>query len=111
MNMKRLILMMTVVAFAMNADAQGWLKKLGEKAVEKAKEKVEKKVEKTVENKADQVLNGESSSSTSDDGNVDDYQNDTKNAKSDFVPGSVVMFEDNLEGEQIGEFRSCQGKC
>lgn len=104
--MKRLILMMTVVAFAMNADAQGWLKKLGEKAVEKAKEKVEKKVEKTVENKADQVLNGESRSSTSDDGNVDDYQNDTKNAKSDFVPGSVVMFEDNLEGEQIGEFPS-----
>ena len=104
--MKRLILMMAVVAFAMNADAQGWLKKLGEKAVEKAKEKVEKKVEKTVEKKADDVLNGGNSSSTGDYGDVDDYQNDTKNVKNDFVRGSVVMFEDDFAGEQVGEFPS-----
>ncbi len=104
--MKRLILMMAVVAFAMNADAQGWLKKLGEKAVEKAKEKVEKKVEKTVEKKADEVLNGGNSSSTGDYGDVDDYQNDTKNVKNDFVRGSVVMFEDDFAGEQVGEFPS-----
>lgn len=104
--MKRLIMMMAVVAFAMNADAQGWLKKLGEKAVEKAKEKVEKKVEKSVEKKADEVLNGGNGSSTADYGDADDYQNDTKNVKSDFVRGSVVMFEDDFAGEQVGEFPS-----
>ena len=104
--MKRLIMMMAVVAFAMNADAQGWLKKLGEKAVEKAKEKVEKKVEKSVEKKADEVFNGGNGSSTADYGDADDYQNDTKNVKSDFVRGSVVMFEDDFAGEQVGEFPS-----
>ena len=113
--MKKLVLTLIVMlAFATNADAQGILGRLKDRAVNAAKNAVERKVEDKVSRETndamDDVLDGKKKSKkASDDGDaeaVDDYQNDTKNVKSDFVRGSVVMFEDDLAGEQIGEFPS-----
>ena len=113
MKTKKLTAILAIVLMcSVNANAQGFLKKLGQKAVEKAKEKIEKKVDNTVAGKADEVLDGKKSSSSksnnagNSDAAIDDYENDTKNVKSDFVRGSVVMFEDNFANEQVGEFPS-----
>jgi len=110
--MKKLLLLFTLaLAFSVNADAQGWLGKLKDKAVEAAKRTVENNVESKTEDAVDDVINGESSKSsdsTDDDAEVADtpQEVDAEYQKSDFVPGSVVFFEDNLVGEQMGEFPS-----
>ena len=114
--MKRLFLMlMVMVAFAVNADAQGFLNRLKDRAIKAAENaverKVENKVERTTDDAMDDVLDGKKSKSSKksknsknndaddeDEEAVDDYKNDTKNVKSDFVRGSVVMFEDDFAG-------------
>ena len=59
MNMKKLFLMIVaIVAFAATADAQGFLKKLKDKAVERVQNKIENKVERTVDDEMDGVLDG-----------------------------------------------------
>ena len=113
--MKKLIFMLLVVfAFVANADAQGWLGRLKDKAVDAAKRTGERKVEKEV----DDAMNGKSSkkggkSSKSNDSDYDDAEagDDPQNTEaeyeqSDFVPGNAVFFEDNLQNEQMGEFPS-----
>ena len=119
--MKRLFLMlMVMVAFAVNADAQGFLNRLKDRAVRAAENaverKVENKVDRTTEDAMDDVLDGKKSSKKSknsknndadyDEDAVDTYDPQAGAAKSDFVRGSVVMFEDNMQGEQVGEFPS-----
>ena len=119
--MKRILfLLMVMVAFAATADAQGFLKRLKERAINAAENAVENKVDSKVNeetNKAmDDVLDGKKSdkkSKKSNDNDADDEPSakQKKSAKgeenkSDFVPGNVVIFEDNLQGEQLGEFPS-----
>jgi len=116
--MKKLMIavLAAIVLCPAEVSAQGFLRKLGEKAAEAGKRKLEQKVEEKVErevgNKADEILDGKTTSDSRDNGNyeageaVDTYQNDTKNVKNDFVRGSVVMFEDNFANEQVGEFPS-----
>ena len=113
--MKKLVITLIVMlAFATNADAQGILGRLKDRAVNAAKNAVERKVEDKVSRETndamDNVLDGKKKSKNAgDDGDaeaVDDYQNDTKNVKNDFVRGSVVMFEDDFANEQVGEFPS-----
>lgn len=120
--MKRLLIFVTVLALALsyspNVDAQGFLKNLGKKMVEKAKQKVEDKILNEEDKAADAVLDGDTGSkSKSNRGNaeadVDDEvvapakkQANGEAVKSDFVAGTVVIFEDDLEGEQMGEFPS-----
>ncbi len=113
--MKKLVVTLIVMlAFAVNADAQGILGRLKDRAVNAAKNAVERKVEDKVSRETndamDNVLDGKKKSKNAgDDGDaeaVDDYQNDTKNVKNDFVRGSVVMFEDDFANEQVGEFPS-----
>ena len=113
--MKKLVVTLIVMlAFAVNADAQGILGRLKDRAVNAAKNAVERKVEDKVSRETndamDDVLDGKKKSKNAgDDGDaeaVDDYQNDTKNVKNDFVRGSVVMFEDDFANEQVGEFPS-----
>ena len=106
-----------MVAFAVNADAQGFLNRLKDKAVDAAKRKIENKVERTTDEAMDEVLDGKKSkkskNSKSDDADEEDAeagdsepQATTGANKSDFVRGGVVMFEDNMQGEQVGEFPS-----
>ena len=119
-SMKRLTILAAIAAMLMwpaDADAQGWLGRLKDKAVDAAKRTVENNVERKTEKKVDDAMNpskkGKSKSSEADDADYDDtgmgdddFINDTQHAKSDFVPGSVVIFEDNMQGEQVGEFPS-----
>ena len=125
--MKRLILVLLVmVAFAATADAQGFLKRLKDRAINSVENAVENKVDSKVNeetNKAmDDMLDGKSSKSSkkakknknddADDEEADEApakqkkQAKGEEVKSDFVPGTIVIFEDNLQGEQMGEFPS-----
>ena len=116
--MKRLLLaMMLLMGICMGADAQGFLNRLKDKAVQTVQGKVENKVEQTVSDEMDDVLDGKKSnkkSKKSKNEDADEEEAPTKKSKtakgeevkSDFVPGDVAIFEDNLQGEQLGEFPS-----
>ena len=119
--MKKLILML-IVAFACagTADAQGWLKKLGKVAEDAAKRTVENNVDRKTTEAVDDAMNPDESSSEENTSRskktdydwdeegeaADDTPVDAKNQKSDFVRGSVILFEDDFAGEQMGEFPS-----
>ena len=119
--MKRMMMMAALAAFLCSgASAQGWLGKLKDKAVDKVKEKVENKVEDQVGSATDDVLSGTTKTSKKSDSREEtetevpqqtEPVKKTKTAKgeerkSDFVPGTAVIFEDNLQGERLGEFPS-----
>ena len=121
MCMKRLLMFMAMLAFAFsyspNVDAQGFLKNLGKKVVEKAKEKAEEKVLEQEDKAIDSVLNGKS------EGKDDSEEKASKKANanesdniieadpaavtsSDFKRGEVILFEDDVTAETVGEFPS-----
>ena len=116
--MKKFFLMlMLAIAFSVNADAQGWLNRLKDKAVDAAKNAVERNVERKADKEADEasdaVLNKKKGSKKSKDDEADldeaeDGPQDTEAQyeQSDFVPGASAFFEDNLQSEQMGEFPS-----
>lgn len=114
--MKRFLMFMTMLALALSystdAEAQGFIKNLGKKVVDKAKEKVEEKVLKEEDKAADSVLDGKPNSKskgaeTEEAEEVDDTPDAVaQNVKSDFVRGSVILFEDDFANEQLGEFPS-----
>lgn len=113
-----------------------WLKKVGQKAVDRAKDRAKNKVERKVENAVDKTVDGvfeeaedavtgknrkEGDPATGNKGNdeIEEASDGaTQNveqkalsaemtyAKSDFVAGDTIIFEDNLSGEQMGEFPS-----
>ena len=105
--------MLTLVlsfSFSVDANAQGFLKGLADKAKEKVKEKVTDKVENSVSNATDRVLNGKKSKKSKEVDN-EEVENDepaaqVSNQKSDFVRGSQVFFNDDVKNEQVGEFPS-----
>jgi outer membrane protein OmpA-like peptidoglycan-associated protein len=118
--MKKL-LMLLIVAFAIseNADAQGFLKRLKDRAVDAAKSAVENKVANKVSRETDKAMddvldgkksknNEESNDADYEDADVEEGPQDTEAQyeQSDFVPGAVAFFEDNLQNEQMGEFPS-----
>ena len=122
--MKRLILMVVaIVAFAVTADAQGFLKRLKDKAVEHVQNKIENKVERETDDAMDGVLDGKkegnseksskkskkSNDDTSEDTSVDTSE-DTSDPQiatsTDFKRGSVILFQDDVTAETVGEFPS-----
>ena len=116
---KRLILML-IVAFActLGADAQGWLGRLKDRVEDAAKRTVEYNMERKTEKAVDDAMNPDERDSSrrsknSDDADYEDEEveegpQDTEAVyqQTDFVPGTAVFFEDNLQGEQMGEFPS-----
>jgi outer membrane protein OmpA-like peptidoglycan-associated protein len=108
-------MLVIAIAFAVNADAQGWLGRLKDKAVNAAENAVNMKTERKVNdevNKAmDDVLNGKKKDKKSDD---DEAANDETEAddtpqtatSSDFKRGSVILFQDDVTAETVGEFPS-----
>jgi outer membrane protein OmpA-like peptidoglycan-associated protein len=128
--MKRIVLMlMMVVAFAAAADAQGFLNRLKDRALNSAEnavsDKVDSKVREETDKAMDDALNGkknkkkkkaeeedeadeEEAAAAEDEAPAAKQKKSAKGeeVKSDFVPGTVVIFEDNLQGEQLGEFPS-----
>ncbi len=127
--MKRILLLIlafVAIGGTMELNAQ-WLKKLGKKVKDAAQRKVEQRVEQKTEDIVDDVFDGnvgkgkkgKNSSSGVDDADYDTgdgtQQGGKKQkpqslemayAKSDFVPGDEIIFEDDLVGEQLGEFPS-----
>ena len=116
--MKKLIFML-IVAFACagTADAQGWLKKLGKVAEDAAKRTVESNVDRKTSQAVDDAMNPDTSKkskeSSSSDGDasydeeeVEPQEENATYEQTDFVPGAVAFFEDNLQNEQMGEFPS-----
>lgn len=133
--MKKLVFILSVL-FLMTgaADVQAqWLKKVGQKAVERAKERAKNKVERKVDDAVDKTVDGafdgaedavkgkdkkeKTNDSTEDaDGQVATQEGGQQQqkgqslemtyAKSDFVPGDEIIFDDNLASEQVGEFPS-----
>ena len=117
-------MLMMVVAFAATADAQGFLKRLKDRALNSAENaisnKVDSKIYEETNDAMDDALDGKKSKkskkSSSDDEEEAVAEDEAPAAKkktaqgeevkSDFVPGTVVIFEDNLQGEQLGEFPS-----
>ena len=109
--MKKLVAILVIAAAcSTSANAQGWLGKLKDKAVEKVKSKVENKVDKAVDSTMDDVLDGKKSSKKSGKKSKNDNAEEEDDSKtttsSDFKRGSVVMFEDDVKAEQVGEFPS-----
>ena len=121
--MKRLILMVVaIVAFVVTADAQGFLKKLKDKAIERVQDKIETKVERETDDAMDGVLDGKTSKSeksskkskknnddTSEDTSVDTSEDTSAPqiaTSTDFKRGSVILFEDDVTRERVGEFPS-----
>lgn len=114
--MKRLIILL-VVAFAMvmNADAQSWLNRLKDKA----KSKIENRIDGTVDNAMDKgmdkaqdeatdAVKGKKDKKSKD--NNEEVETADENPQvatsSDFKRGSVIMFQDDVTAEQVGEFPS-----
>ena len=112
MNMKKLFLMIVaIVAFAATADAQGFLKKLKDKAIERVQDKIENKVERETDEAMDEVLDGkkkERSARPQREAADDAVSEDSPSiaTSSDFKRGSVILFQDDVTAEKVGEFPS-----
>lgn len=112
--MKRLILLL-VVAFAMvvNTDAQGWLNRLKDKAKSKIENKIDdavdnamdKGIDKAEDEASDAVRGKKGKKSKGDDVEVGD-DNPSAATSSDFKRGEMILFQDDFQGETIGEFPS-----
>ena len=132
--MKRLVMMVLVlvaVGGTTEVNAQSFLKKLGKKVENAAKNAIERNAERKTENIVDDVFDGKytkkstkKSKNTSDEEEYYEEESSEEStssgkskkstpksleatyAKSDFVPGDEIIFEDLLVGEQLGEFPS-----
>lgn len=103
---------------AVDVSAQSWVKKIKDKAANTVKDKVEKKIDDAVSKGTDAVLDAKLPKKDGEDNDAkgkadadeeaEEGPQDTEAVyeQSDFVPGSVVLFEDNLQNEQMGEFPS-----
>lgn len=104
--MKKLfVTLIVMLAFATNADAQGILGRLKDRAVNAAKNAVERKVENVTqetEGTTDDASEEEVSSKNAD----DDEAAPATASSSDFKRGSVILFQDDVTAETVGEFPS-----
>ena len=134
--MKRFIITMMLLAACCSASqiyAQSWLDQLGKKVKEKAKEKVEQKVlektDQTIEKAFDKTEDAVTGKGNKDKGVTENPAApevpvaqaapvqpepelpqapslEMTYAKSDFVAGDEIIFDDPMDNEQIGEFPS-----
>lgn len=132
--MKRIITLIIIGMIALFAAPQAeaqWIKDLGKKAVKRAKERSKQKVEDKVNEKVDKTVDkvfetGEDIVTGKEEENAEEEAVEKKTtanpkakkdeqpqvgmsaemvyAKSDFVPGDEIIFEDNMMGEKLGEF-------
>ena len=131
--MKRLVMMLLVlvaIGGTTEVNAQSFLKKLGKKVENAAKNAIERNAERKTEEAVDKVFEGDFGKGKKD----KDKQNNNGNnnadavydngdataqtqpqkgqslemtyAKSDFVAGDEIIFDDPMDNEQIGEFPS-----
>ena len=107
------VVLALLVGGVMTVDAQGILNRIGNRI----KNRVEDKVNRTVDNAVDGAVEGaveevtapsedEAIPAETDSPAAPEAEVNAGAKKNDFVRGSVVMFEDNMQGEQVGEFPS-----
>jgi len=127
--MKKLIMTFAwLFAVSIGVNAQSWLGGMIDRTVDRAKYKVENKVDNAIDNAMDDAADQVSKKAKKKDKknkkqDADEEEADVQDepqsypapkqkvakgeqVKSDFVPGTVVIFEDNLQGEKMGEFPS-----
>ena len=106
---------MLLFACPTNVDAQGLLKRLGDRAKWKAESKVDnaidKAVDKAVDNAEDEATDAVKGKKGKKGKNNDEEveaadENPQVATSSDFKRGSVIMFQDDVTAEQVGEFPS-----
>ncbi|MBO4765543.1 MAG: OmpA family protein [Bacteroidales bacterium] len=127
---KILLLLVSLLLVCGTAGAQNLLKNLGERAKNAVENNLGNKVEDGVNKALDGVLGGKNKDKGNDNandndnsnrksnrnnadnedddiaGNADDYNLVAQDAKNDFVRGSLIMFEDDMKDEMVGEFPS-----
>ena len=113
--MKKYILTMAVLALVCGtASAQGILGRLGERAKQAVENNIGNKIEQGINNALDGKKKDKDSQDTkrgrgdNDEATaeMDEADATAQNSKNDFVRGSVILFEDTMDGEQLGEFPS-----
>ena len=116
--MKRIVLLVTVLAFACaSASAQGMLGRLKERAKEAVESNIGNKVEEGINSVFNKNKNQNKEQEAAKAANPQEVEegkeaaNETVDfaaiqAKSDFKRGGTVFFNDELKGEQLGEFPS-----
>ena len=101
--MKKVSLLFVCFALACTgADAQSLLERLGERAKNAAENNVGNKVEQGVND----LLNGKLGKKKDKKNQKQETPAQTAYAKSDFVPGDEVIYDDPMDDEQLGEFPS-----
>ncbi len=121
--MKRITLLLALALLGVSVPvcSQAFMKSLKDRAVDRVKSKVSDKVDNTTSSTMDAVLNPKlKKKSSSDSDNDASYQSDaiapvadngsqanpTAATSSDFKRGSVILFQDDVTAEQVGEFPS-----
>ncbi len=116
--MKRNLLLIVAVlgmaAFSPDAQAQGFLNKLKDKAIDKVKNKIEQKVEgavdKVINGTENAAMNAVSGKDKDADGEIDN-SDPTIATSSDFQRGATILFQDDFVAETVGEFPSKWDLC
>lgn len=115
---KTTAIFLIAIAYSVQSDAQGILGRIKDKAVETVRNKVENKVDRTVDDAVDDVIDGNKTDKKNKNNQRDNGSDEVTTStsgkkkanieqqKSDFVPGATVIFEDKMQGEQVGEFPS-----
>ena len=116
MNTKRMMIALALFfAMSTGVSAQGWLNKLKDKATEKIKNKIDSNVDKGMDkvlDKAEDEASGAVKGKTSKGEKAAEVDVPTQEAdpvaatSSDFKRGSVILFQDDVTAEQVGEFPS-----
>ena len=114
MDGKRLMMALALLfAVTTGVSAQGWLGKLKDKAKEKIQNKVEDAVDKGMDNvlnKAEEeatgAVKGKKGKKSKDEAVVAADDNPSVATSTDFKRGSVILFQDDFQGETLGEFPS-----
>ncbi len=108
---KLMIALALLFAVSTGVSAQGWLNKLKDKAKEKVQNKVDNTIDKgmdkaldTAEGEAKDAVKGNKGTKSADTA-VEDAAHAVATA-SDFKRGSVILFQDDVTSEQVGEFPS-----
>ena len=116
--MKKIVFLVCMsLLFSMNMSAQGWLEKVGQKAVNTAKQKVENRAAKKAGEATDKALD---KLEKKDKKNVETEENKdagvqtadksvqeeklTATSKYDFIPGEKVIFFDDFSQDAVGDF-------
>ena len=117
--MKKIVFLLCLsILFGMQVNAQGWLEKVGKKAVNTAKQKVENRAAKKAGEAADKALDGlegkdnqktdteETVEGTNKKGASDNQKSEKLTATSnyDFVAGDKVLLYEDFSQDAVGDF-------